>query len=370
MKVLVSAWQEYDITMYLANWYKAVSWFLYLLLLIVGTLIAACSFLLYEAKLRSASEAHKSMLRTVLFILPLFSSVLLALWSYVNPTTRWRKLRNSACKLQSMIFKYRTRTAPFSNSKSISKGPNLCEKRFCDELNAWREDCVAGTDLSSTDFEKKYPKRIFKHWQKDGPEVLPAFTPIEGREVETDDFHSPLTPESYIDLRLKVSYDFYKNRLPMYSRKKDILQYLSILLSACGSLLVFLDASEYVVIVSSVAGALTSWAEFRDVSRKLERYNNTLRSIKKLLSFWDSLDKVDKNSSARITQLVENGEAIISSETGSWSSWNATASIDESARQAAEANAGQTDVLSGKNAKVSDAPKVNPMRLTLTQRAS
>jgi hypothetical protein len=343
MKLLACAWEEYDIAMYLAWWYKLFSRILYMLLLIVGTLIAACSVVFYKTKEEEARGRHlpisRHTLRTILFTLPLISSILLSIWGYVNPTTRWRKLRSSACKLESMIWQFRTRTAPFSSN---SKNPNLPENRFCAALNAWREDCLTGTDLSTTNFEREYPKSIFKHYQHEPPPEI-----ILGDLV--DDFHSPLTPERYIILRLDDRYEFYKTRVPQYARWKVFLQILAIILSACGSVLVFADASEYVVIVSAVAGAATSWAEFMDVSRKLERYTTTIRSIKKLRTIWDSLEKVEKNTIARITQLVEQGESIISSETGAWSSCNAMAAMDEAQREASQADGEKKDVSHAKN---------------------
>jgi hypothetical protein len=321
LKVLVCAWDEYDITMHLADSYKFFARVLYMLLLFVGILIAVCGVMYQQLKSEGGSKERMPVLRSLLFGLPLCSSFLLSVWGYTNPTSRWRKLRNSACALESLIWKFRTRTPPFSNANV----PNHSESRFCAALNAWRDECVAGTDLLATALEKKYHAGVFKHYQHEEAGDFP--------EDVKDDFHSPLKPEKYIVLRLMRQYEFYQERVPRYSRRKDFLQTLSVLLSACGSILVFFDASQYVVIVSSVAGAATSWSEFRDVSRKLERYTTTIRSIRKLKSFWDSLDKVDKNSTARITQLVGSGETIITSETGSW---NSTAASDESTRMASE----------------------------------
>ena len=43
------------------------------------------------------------------------------------------------------------------------------------------------------------------------------------------------------------------------------------------------------VVVTSAAAALTSWTEFADIGRKTERYTRAVRSLKALLSWWDSL---------------------------------------------------------------------------------
>ena len=36
--------------------------------------------------------------------------------------------------------------------------------------------------------------------------------------LEVDDFHSPTTPDRYIELRLRPVVEFYRRRVPIYTR--------------------------------------------------------------------------------------------------------------------------------------------------------
>ena len=43
-----------------------------------------------------------------------------------------------------------------------------------------------------------------------------------------------------------------------------------------------------------------------------------MRSIERLLWWWQSLDEIDRSSTSNIARLVESGEAIISAERLAW----------------------------------------------------
>lgn len=81
-----------------------------------------------------------------------------------------------------------------------------------------------------------------------------------------------------------------------------------------------MGAAGYVAAVSALTAAITSWSEFTDVGRKLERYSSAIHSIKKHVDCWDSLGQVEKSSVPKITQLVLGGEALIMGELSGWRS--------------------------------------------------
>merc|ERR1712146_706321 len=70
--------------------------------------------------------------------------------------------------------------------------------------------------------------------------------------------------------------------------------------------------------MSALASAITSWTEFIDTGRKLERYSTAIREIKKLIAWWESLSDVDQSSVPNITYLVQTGERIIMGELSGW----------------------------------------------------
>ena len=84
----------------------------------------------------------------------------------------------------------------------------------------------------------------------------------------------------------------------------------------------------FVLVSTAAASALTSWAEFSEDARKVERYSSALNALMNLITWWDSLGEVEKASRESIAHLVLEAESIISEEQRSWTS---TASKQESA---------------------------------------
>ena len=64
---------------------------------------------------------------------------------------------------------------------------------------------------------------------------------------------------------------------------------MTLLLTAAAAGLAYFGHNTTVAAVTALAGAVVSWAEFTDIERKLQRYSTVVRSIKKLISWWDSL---------------------------------------------------------------------------------
>ena len=71
---------------------------------------------------------------------------------------------------------------------------------------------------------------------------------------------------------------------------------------------------------TAAATVATSWAEFSEDSRKVERYSSAVSSLKMILSWWNSLGEVQKASREAISRLVLDAEAVISEEQSSWTS--------------------------------------------------
>ena len=111
-----------------------------------------------------------------------------------------------------------------------------------------------------------------------------------------------------------------------------------------------------VVVVTSAAGAVTSWQEFADASRKTERYTRAVFRLKNLLSWWKALTEVEKASKTTISKLIHTAESIISDERVAWVS---TADKDDPRKDGA--NKGEKG--SGKKPIVGSLEDENPHAL-------
>ena len=133
-----------------------------------------------------------------------------------------------------------------------------------------------------------------------------------------DDHHSPVKPDAYINARIHRMMQFYQERLPVYSRARWALRSVILCCTAGSAILSYLDFANFVVMVTSFAGAIICWTEFSEIGKKIERYSRAVRSLKKLLAWWDVLTDVERAGTDNISSLIETAESIIADERQAW----------------------------------------------------
>ena len=330
--LMQEAWCAYDVAMHLADRYKGISkliFFLQLLLIfavMVATALAALSCpwageseayrQLGSMELAAATSTSLNFLHSMTaiprasyvnlaFILSAFASVLISVDSVINAKLRWRQLRNGAGTLETYLWCYRTRVGSFElDQNSDSRSSELA---LCNALIRWRQEIVSGGDLQVSGFGQAYPEYIYKHAQNTG--ILP-----DGE----DDHHSPVQPQKYVDLRIIPSIAFYPDRIPKYAMVRDVLRMMLLTSTGLSTLCAHYQLIMPVVIITGFAGAVTSWQEFADVSRKTERYTRAMFQLQNMLSWWKSLSEVERASKEIISQLIHTSEGIISEERVAW----------------------------------------------------
>ena len=181
---------------------------------------------------------------------------------------------------------------------------------------------------------------MFKHYQLDGkPKLKVPSMPRESdfdlkvdfeskmkdykakmEKIETDDHYSPVRPEEYIEQRLKKKKQFYEERLPWYAAMRLFLKLLTLSCTVAASIIARFGLSSYVTLITAFATGITSWQEFSDVERKMERYTRAIAAIENLLSQWDATSEVERASSTATANLVLTGESIIANERLAWTS--------------------------------------------------
>jgi len=86
------------------------------------------------------------------------------------------------------------------------------------------------------------------------------------------------------------------------------------------SIFAYLHMMTIMGVVSACAAGMTSWSEFLDLDRKLQRYTNAVKELEKLKNWWYSLTEVEQASLSNVAHLVETGESIICGEHKAWRS--------------------------------------------------
>ena len=274
--------------------------------------------------------ATTTSLGHTLFGLATLVTLLSALDAFLNAKTRWRQLRSSSGALEAVLWLYRARVGRFQQSISETARP---ETELCEAINMWRDELVSAADLQTTDLERLRPPKVYLHHQNAPADHRPrAAAASQGlpaspkraagavMEPGSDDHHSPIKPDQYIALRLDKMMRFYQRRLPIYTRLRFVLRTTVLLCTASSAVLSYLDLASWVIGVTSLAGAVVSWSEFSETERKIERYTRAVRSVKKVLSWWDVLTDVEKAGADNIATLIETGESIIADERQAWQS--------------------------------------------------
>jgi len=337
--VLQAAWCDYDVAETMAQNYKFASKGIFLLQLVLSWLIVMCSCIAVivdefyyeeqcEIENRNATSIdmlslwicsaydqeslHKSI-SMVLFGFSAAATLLISLDSLFNAKSRWQQLRSHASRLQNIIWQYRARIGSFDpENLSRSHSP---ESVLVQEVNHWRDELMAGANLKASSFKQHHDKSVYKHFQYEGAGELKS---ADSDEDQPDDHHSPVQPQRYIELRVKPTIRFYQDRIPQYARAGYVFKGVVLLLGVAASVLANMRVSLGVNIVTSLGAVITSWNEFADSFRKVERYSRTVVSLEKLLAWWDSLSGVEKVSRQNISQLILASESIIAEEQLAW----------------------------------------------------
>jgi len=362
--LLRSAWRDFDVAMLLADRYKRVCKVSFILQLLLGwsavTLSAVASetaglvapsgnrtvavtvtvAMAEEAEAaRRLSEGEidaalavglwfKGTLVHLIFALSVTMTFIIAFDSILNSHGRWKQLRIGAGALESIIWKYRTRTGAFEidDEHRGHSGVRLPESILLQAIKQTRTNMLASANLTSSEFTKRYSAGVYKHFQDRGTPTAargPLPADAEARHTEDipiDDHQSPTQPTKYIALRIEPAITFYQKRIPQYARRATAMKLIVVLLGIGASALARYEEVFLVILVTSAAAAATSWSEFADTQRKTERYTRSVQGLRDLLDWWRSLNEVEKASKTVISHLVNGTESIINAEQTAWTS--------------------------------------------------
>ena len=112
---------------------------------------------------------------------------------------------------------------------------------------------------------------------------------------------------------------FYRKRIPRCYAQVRMLEAVLTVCSVGSATLAYLESlTPFVALTSAVAAAISSWMAHDDLSRRIERYTNATMSIDNIVTWWNSLDDVERASTANIATLVDRGEEVITAERNAW----------------------------------------------------
>lgn len=338
--LLRSAWRDYDVARLLAVRYKIICKATYLLQLLLGCVAVSLSGFApssSDGETTGTTNSFGTMTPHIVFSISVSMTLIVATDSILNSHSRWRHLRVGAGTLESIIWKYRTRTGIFGIDEKDERDPEI---NLLASLKKTRTATLTSANLATSELAKNYSTRVYKHFQDSGEPSAPRWPlPADAdarhtKEVPIDDHQSPVQPHKYIALRVEPTLTFYQRRIPMYARRTALLKLIIILLGVSASVLARYEQIMIVIIVTSAAAAITSWSEFADTQRKTERYTRAVLALRDLVDWWRALSETEKVGKSNINTLIETAESIINAEQAAWTSTPTSEKEDKSKKTA------------------------------------
>jgi hypothetical protein len=106
----------------------------------------------------------------------------------------------------------------------------------------------------------------------------------EGQVNESmDSYYEPLQPDMLIKFRVIKSLEFYKSRIPSYSRTRNIAQTFIVSGSIGTGLVAFFQQTKYAVLISIVISSVTAYLEFHGTNIKISRYPSISHALQNLI---------------------------------------------------------------------------------------
>lgn len=352
--LLRQAWDEHDITQHLARRYKRLAKAMFYLQLLLAFAIiflaqASSGFGSLASQLSGGTEATGALQSAAeasawvetIFMMAMATSFLISFEGFLNAKPKWRQMRSCAGTLQSWIWCFRARVTPFECS--VGSRP---EETLQSKLVSWRNGLGSTADLNVSTLRKKYGAKVYQHHQR-----LPLKKGAANEHGRThgkplteygDDHFSPIRAVEYIEFRLRPQISWYQRRIPRSNAQRVVLKLLALTVTVGSSILARYAYIRIVVIATAFGSALTSYGEYNDTAKKVERYNRAIAGLENLLTWWESLSRAERASEANIARLVHSGEQCIGDERLAWQSTSANGRDDDGVgHEAIEADGGK-----------------------------
>jgi hypothetical protein len=211
---------------------------------------------------------------------------------------RWIVTRAAAESVKSEIFRYRTRTGRYADSRlpgrDESRRPQVLAARL-GEI----ETRLMHTEVSNSALPD------------DGRGDPPAADP------SGDDGLSQLNPEDYVAMRIDDQLRYYHARLHTYDRRRQSFQGIALLASSAGALVAALGGQIWVALTSVLAAAPLSYLAHLQVEKTIVTYNQSVAQLDDVLRRWHGRSSRPPTRQA-FGRLVDATEGILTAEHGAW----------------------------------------------------
>ncbi len=269
----------------------------------------------FRSGLPDAALGLASSLYYVVLLLPIVSSVLLAIAMKVNAGNKWVLLRGSAEAIKRAMFRYRTRRVTYSSPQT----PGSNGRQTADSTEQVQEQTTREAELAGT-------VEFISRQLMQSNVNLSALPPYKGRippgyehaEAKADDGFSFLTPERFIAVRLDDQLAFYQDRTGSKERELREYQIAILVAGGVGTFLAAVGLDLWVALTTALAAAFTTYLQYRQTENTLMQYNQTATNLMNVKGWWTALTAEQQADQENVDRLVEVTERILETETYGW----------------------------------------------------
>ena len=289
--VLKDAWQRFATYDGLAVRLRRVFTRTQAAILVLG--VAATLLALIDDRLKEPA------LHWAVIVVPILTSVLIAVAGRRALGQRWVVLRAAAESIKAEIYRYRALEAFPVNGHAQGAGGR--QRDLAARLNAI-EARLLQTEASSgplAPYQGPLP-----------PEMYGA--------ARDDDGLSPLAAGRYLRIRAGDQLTYYHGRIRTLNRTRNLLQFLAIALLAAGTILAAGGLEVWIGLTAGAAAAALAYLGYLEVDNSIVTYNQTASRLAGQDRKWRALSPERQNEPASVKRLVARCEEILAAEQSGW----------------------------------------------------
>jgi hypothetical protein len=310
--ILKQAWDQQN--MYSENAKRYQSYFLRLQngILFLSFLVAFLTALKLSVPQMQAKifDWPEPLIYYVLLVIPVLQVVFITVSNQFGLANKWLLLRGATETVKQQIYRYRTRTGIYSNSRLFEDNTSR-ETRLVQSLKSISEQWLEG-DVNLITL-RPVVKEKNQRWPR-----IPKRKGQPKKPEEKDDGVSFLNPEAYIRLRLQDQYKWYKRKATGLERRLNLLQWVCIIAAAAGSILVALKVEIWLAVTTSLLTVLTTYLEYRQIANTLRQYNQASTTLWHIENWWRVSSSKEQERQATFDKLVDLTENTLQAEQQSW----------------------------------------------------
>lgn len=238
------------------------------------------------------------LFRFTIIILPITTSLLLAIETRLKLGSKYFLLRGAAEAIKRGIYSFRT----LHNLKveaPADKRLQYSEKDLAEHMSI----------ISKMLLDSDVKEAAFKPYQGSIPPNM------YGADAYDDGF-SDLDAETYVKIRVGDQLTFYTTRTNQYERRIRRLQIWMLVWGGIGTFLAAVGAQYWLPITAAIVAAMTAYLEYQQLDQILTKYNLTKNNLENIRSNWLALP--NRESPGNVQNLVREVEATLESENQGW----------------------------------------------------